>query len=123
MFWASWCAPCRAEVPVLTEFYRNYHKPGANFELLAISIDSDASKAAAFRTQADLPFPVLLDTTGNAADRYHAGGIPALYVIDKSGKVIFAQTGLQPGTGFLLPAILKLPGTAPAFGGLPATSN
>ncbi len=123
VFWASWCEPCRAEAPALSEFYRNYHKDGRNFELLAISIDTDASKAAAFRTQENLPFPVLLDTAGNAAALYHASAIPSLYVIDSSGKVIFAKAGLQTGIEFLLPALLKLPGATPAFGGQPATSN
>src|SRR4029077_16599465 len=82
-FWASWCGPCRLEMPALRSFYERHHKTSPNFEIVAISIDDDRAPAEAFATQAKLPFPVLLDPTGKTAAAYDVESIPLLYVIDE----------------------------------------
>jgi peroxiredoxin len=94
-FWASWCGPCRLEMPALRAFYERYHKTSPNFEIVAISIDDDRAPAEAFATQAKLPFPVLLDLAGKTAAAYGVESIPLLYVIDESGRVIYAHVGFD----------------------------
>ncbi len=101
-FWASWCGPCRMEMPVLRSFYEKYHNGSNGFELLAISIDDSAAPARAFATGSKIPFPVLLDISKETADAYEVDGIPTLFVIDRSGKVIFGHSGFDSMLQFQL---------------------
>jgi peroxiredoxin len=95
-FWASWCGPCRLEMPVLRSFYQRHHKFENDFEILAISIDDNQKDAEEFANAEKLPFPVLLDLRSKAADAYGVEGIPVLFVIDKYGKVIYGHEGFDP---------------------------
>jgi len=95
-FWASWCGPCRMELPVLANFYKKYHKDSSDFEILAISIDDDREAAEAYAAKAKLPFPVLLDPDSKAADLYSVDGIPTLFIVDTQGKIIEGITGMNP---------------------------
>ncbi len=101
-FWASWCGPCRMEMPALREFYKQAHKAGADFELVAVSIDDDRSAAEGYATGAKIPFPVLWDAAKTASDAYGVDGIPQVFVIDKDGTVTFGQTGFEPALEFVL---------------------
>jgi peroxiredoxin len=92
-FWASWCGPCRMEMPALRSFYDEYHTGDAKFEILAVSLDDDRAGPAKFAANEKIPFPVLLDLTQQTADAYGADAIPTLYVIDEQGKVIFGRVG------------------------------
>jgi peroxiredoxin len=94
-FWASWCGPCRRELPVLADFYKKYHKDGSNFEILAISIDDDRADAEAYASQAKLPFPVLWDPTSKAAEAYSVEAIPSMFVIDSNGTIVYGNTGMD----------------------------
>jgi peroxiredoxin len=92
-FWASWCAPCRLEMPVLVKFYQRNHGGSGDFEILAISIDQDTKKAAEFAAAQKMNFTVLLDPTQKVANAYQVDGIPAMFVIDKNGKIIYGYIG------------------------------
>jgi peroxiredoxin len=94
-YWASWCGPCKVEMPELRDFYKRYHKADSDFEILAISIDENRSEAERYAAAESLPFPVLLDSNSKVADSYSVEGIPTLVVIDKTGKVSYASTGLD----------------------------
>ena len=94
-YWASWCGPCRVELPALKQFYEKYHKDDSDFEVLAISIDDDHESAEGYATRARLPFPVLLDLDHAVADSYSVEAIPALFVVDKDGTVKYAGTGVD----------------------------
>jgi peroxiredoxin len=92
-FWASWCGPCRLEMPGLIEFYKRNHNDSSDFELLAISIDEDPKNAAEFATAQKLNFPVLLDPQQKIAQSYQVDGIPTMLIVDKDGKVTYGHIG------------------------------
>jgi thiol-disulfide isomerase/thioredoxin len=101
-FWASWCGPCRMELPMLRKFYEDNRKNADQFEIVAISIDENQQAAQSFVTKAKLSFPVLLDSDHKTADAYLVDGIPVLYIIDKDGTVSYGHEGLEPNLGFTL---------------------
>jgi peroxiredoxin len=92
-FWASWCGPCRLEMPALIQFYKKNHTASSDFELLAVSIDEDTKEATDFASAQKLNFPVLLDPTQKVANAYNVDGIPTMFVIDKEGKIIYGKIG------------------------------
>ncbi|HWZ98831.1 MAG TPA: TlpA disulfide reductase family protein [Candidatus Dormibacteraeota bacterium] len=94
-YWASWCGPCRVELPELKQFYEKYHKEDSDFEVLAISIDDDRESAEAYATKAKLPFPVLLDLGHDTAEAYSVEAIPTMFIVEKDGKVKSASTGVD----------------------------
>jgi cytochrome c biogenesis protein CcmG/thiol:disulfide interchange protein DsbE len=107
-FWASWCGPCRMELPELKAFYEKYHSADSNFEVMAISTDEDRFQAEKYVKEAKLPFPVVWDEHGTIADKYGVEAIPVLYVIDENGKVIYGQTGYGFGLEIKLRNFLGL---------------
>jgi peroxiredoxin len=101
-FWASWCGPCRRELPVLRSFYQRTHRPGADYDILAINLDDDRESAQQATNEGKLPFPVLLDPDQKIADAYGVNGIPALFIVDKTGRVSYANAGFNMTLEFTL---------------------
>jgi len=88
-FWATWCPPCREELPELERFARD--NPAVAF--YAVDIDEPAAKVQAFMEKNGFTFPVLLDGGGSVAQTYRVSAIPTTFVIDKSGVVKLRKTG------------------------------
>lgn len=107
-FWASWCGPCRLELPELAEFYKKHIDSQGSFEILAISIDDEAVDARDYASKANLPFPLLWDKTGSVARSYQVDSIPAMFVVNGEGKIIFATVGFYPGLDGILESKLGL---------------
>jgi peroxiredoxin len=85
--WATWCAPCRQEMPSMQKLYERFK--GENFEILAVSIDSTGREAVApFMRKLNLTFPALLDPKGDIGPLYGATGVPESFIIDKEGIVV-----------------------------------
>ena len=96
-FWASWCGPCRVELPALARFYRRTHPSDTDYQVVTISIDDQREAAEMAATRLKLPFAVLLDPASTVMKTYGVDAIPALVVIDKDGTVIRSVVGLDPG--------------------------
>jgi cytochrome c biogenesis protein CcmG/thiol:disulfide interchange protein DsbE len=94
-FWATWCAPCRAEAPSLEGLYQRLH--GDGFEVVAISIDKPEASAAidGFKRDFSLSFPIPLDPSKRVYDAYQVSGVPETFLIDPAGRVIEHFIGPQ----------------------------
>ncbi|WP_234414092.1 TlpA disulfide reductase family protein [Ideonella sp. A 288] len=94
-FWASWCGPCRQEMPQLNRLHDKYRAAG--LVLLGINIDDDPRQAAALKERYELRFPVLLDTDKAVVKRYDLGAMPATVLIDRDGRVRRLHRGYRDG--------------------------
>jgi len=85
--WASWCPPCRAEMPAIERVYQEYQSQG--LVVLAVNTTSQDTEAAAaaFVAEYGLSFPIPLDRTGAVANRYQLQGLPSTYFIDRQGVI------------------------------------
>jgi peroxiredoxin len=91
-FWATWCSPCRAEMPSMEALYQSYHRQG--FAILAISSDLQGSEGVKpFVQEYRLSFPVLLDPGNVVGTHLQVRGIPTSYLLDKQGHI----TGMELG--------------------------
>lgn len=89
--WATWCGPCKAEMPTLNAFYEAHKADG--FVVLAINNKDDATVAASFAREYGLTFPVLLDPQGQVSDLYTVFGLPTSFIIDREGVIQHVQMG------------------------------
>ncbi|PUA40980.1 TlpA family protein disulfide reductase [Paenibacillus elgii] len=85
-FWASWCGPCREEAPALKQVYDRYK---GQFDLYAVNVTKGDELEAVkrFVNQAQFSFPILLDTSGEAADAYRLLFVPTSFLIDRQGRL------------------------------------
>ncbi len=92
-FWASWCAPCRSEMPDLISAWRKHADQG--LEILAVNLTDQERRKDVVRFVADLgmPFPVLLDTDGKARETYALASLPTTVFLDSAGIVRSLHSG------------------------------
>jgi len=89
-FFATWCGPCREELPHLVDLYRKYHAAG----LQVVSItNEDAATARQFAKEQAIPFPILIDADAAVATRFGADALPTTVVLDKHGRAADASQG------------------------------
>lgn len=89
--WATWCPPCRAEMPELEAFYQKYKTDG--FVVVAIDQRESREEVAAFMAERRLTFPVWLDPHGEAEEKFNTNALPSSYVLDRDGQVRLMWTG------------------------------
>lgn len=94
-FWATWCGPCRQEMPHLNRLYEKYR--GSGFTLLGVNIDEDPRAATELAKKLGVTFPVLLDTDKKVSRLYDMSAMPATVVIDRDGKVRYLHRGYREG--------------------------
>lgn len=94
-FWATWCGPCRQEMPLLDELYSRYHKVG--FSLLGVNIDDDSSKAMQMVEELGVSFPVLFDEQKQVSKLYEVEAMPVTVLVDREGTVRHVHHGYKPG--------------------------
>jgi peroxiredoxin len=90
-FWATWCAPCREEMPAMERLHQRYRQRG--LVLLAVSVDTDASLVGPFLERYKLTFPVTLDAKMSLANRYGVRALPASFLIDRDGYLAALALG------------------------------
>jgi cytochrome c biogenesis protein CcmG/thiol:disulfide interchange protein DsbE len=83
--WATWCPPCRAEMPMIEAAYTQYRDQG--FTVLAVNQREDARTVAAYMGESRLSFPALLDRDGAVSTAYRANVLPSSFFIDRAGVV------------------------------------
>ena len=94
-FWASWCPPCRAEMPSIENLKKRME--GYDFVILAVSIDDvERSRLSNFVEGNGYTFTILHDPEQTVADTYLIMGIPTTYIIDKNGTVVDKSVGMEP---------------------------
>jgi len=94
-FWASWCGPCRQEMPLLESIYRKYHKLG--FTLLGVNVEPDSKAADEWLHETPVSFPILYDKDSKVTRLYDVAGMPSTVIIDRSGKLRMLHRGYKPG--------------------------
>ena len=94
-FWATWCGPCRQEMPLLDELYTRYERVG--FSLLGVNIDDNTAKAMDMVSELGVSFPVLFDSRKEVSKLYEVSAMPVTVLIDREGTVRYVHHGYKPG--------------------------
>ncbi len=92
-FWATWCPPCRKEMPSMRRAWERWRKHG--IELLAVNVGESDDEVFAFAAEYDLKFPVLLDPSGRVVRQWGAIGLPSTFVVSPEGRVVYKATGAR----------------------------
>jgi thiol-disulfide isomerase/thioredoxin len=103
-FWATWCGPCRYSTPSLEAIYKRHRDRG-----VAVLLINEGETVERIRRWAGKRFtaPILLDQDGSVSGRYGVGGIPALFVVDQAGRLVYRHGGYGGGLERSLRVILE----------------
>lgn len=99
-FWATWCGPCRIEMPVLEKIYREFSDHG--LVILAVNVAETTEDVEAYLAENDYTYTILLDADGSVASQYGASGIPTSVIIDREGRITRRFVGAYPEDMFRL---------------------
>jgi peroxiredoxin len=94
-FWATWCGPCREEMPKLQQLYSKYRETG--FVLLGVNIDDNPANAVSMARKLRVTFPVLFDKDKQVSKLYKVDAMPSTVLIDRDGKTRYLHRGYKPG--------------------------
>ena len=105
-FWATWCEPCREEMPGMERLHRAYKDRG--LVVLAVSLDSQgASVVNPFLKKFGLTFPVALDPKMTVRERYGVWAVPSTFIIDRAGKRVLFANGAREWDGKAAHALME----------------
>ncbi|HHQ14695.1 MAG TPA: TlpA family protein disulfide reductase [Chromatiales bacterium] len=94
-FWATWCGPCRKEMPLLEQLYERYEPLG--FTLLGVNVEENPKDADAFLKETPVTFPVLFDPDNRVSKMYDVSAMPSTVLVDRKGQMRFLHHGYQEG--------------------------
>ncbi|TPV94707.1 MAG: TlpA family protein disulfide reductase [Myxococcales bacterium FL481] len=112
-FWASWCEPCKDELPELEQLYTKLNPSG--LEIVGVSVDEDRRDMDRFLEGIPLSFALVFDATHEIAQRWNPPAMPTSYVVDPEGTIVHVQRGFRPGDQAILEQKIRehLPETTP----------
>jgi peroxiredoxin len=90
-FWATWCPPCREEMPSMERLYQQHKKAG--FVMVAVSADSNTKGVPAFVKEQNLTFSIALDPQLEVANAYGVRALPSSFIVDKNGELVALALG------------------------------
>ena len=94
-FWATWCGPCREEMPHLEALHQRYSALG--FTLLGVNVEEDSENAEAWLEEMPVSFPILFDPENRVSVLYNVLAMPSTVLVDRQGNLRFLHHGYQPG--------------------------
>ena len=94
-FWASWCGPCRKEMPYLEQIQEKYADYG--FTVMGVNVEEDSSKAKKMLKDIPVSFPILYDTTNSVSKAYKVSAMPTTVIIDRDGNMRYLHKGYKSG--------------------------
>ena len=94
-FWATWCGPCRQEMPLLEQLRARYEPLG--FTLLGVNVEPDPAAASAWLKGVPVTFPILFDTRNAVAESFGVQGMPSSVFVDREGRVRYVHRGYKSG--------------------------
>ena len=94
-FWASWCGPCRQEMPILSELHDKYKAMG--FTVLGVNVEENSSEARKLLKEMPVSFPVLFDNDSTVSKQYDVVAMPSTVLVDRNGNMRYLHKGYKPG--------------------------
>lgn len=94
-FWASWCGPCREEMPLIEDLFQKYKKLG--FVVYGVNVDANPQDAQALLKETGVSFPVGYDTKNKVSQLYSVDSMPSTVMVDRKGNMRFLHRGYKPG--------------------------
>lgn len=106
-FWASWCGPCKEELPLLDKLQRKYAQRG--LAVIGVNVDDGEAIAKEFlqNRKLNLSFPVVNDRKHDVAARYAPGTMPSSFVVDREGRVRHVHSGFRSGDAAKLESVIQ----------------
>jgi len=96
-FWATWCDPCRKEIPYLQDLFTDEDWLDGGLEMVAVDIQESGQEVREFMDEFGMTYRVLLDSSGEVAELYNIRGIPTTFFIDKDGIIRYIKVGAFTG--------------------------
>ncbi len=94
-FWASWCGPCRQEMPLLDQLYARYSPMG--FTILGVNVEEDSAQAEKLLEEIPVSFPILFDSQNRVTEQYDVVAMPSTVMVDRDGNMRYLHLGYMPG--------------------------
>ncbi|WP_334078429.1 TlpA family protein disulfide reductase [Microbulbifer sp. M83] len=104
-FWASWCGPCRQEMPLLDDLHARYSAAG--FQVWGVNVDAQRSDAEQMLAKIPVDFPILFDSGSDVSKKFGIDAMPSSVFIDRSGKVRHIHRGYREGDEGAYKKIIK----------------
>ncbi|MCW9708993.1 TlpA family protein disulfide reductase [Fodinibius salsisoli] len=94
-FWATWCGPCRQEMPMMSELYEQYHEKGLG--MVGISIGERPATVTKYLTKSPVPYPILVDSMRTQSQPSNITTVPTSFLVDDSGMILHVSEGIPEG--------------------------